>query len=91
MAKKTISTRFAPQNTVKNPQNKFNFSSSPLLTPLARLLLGMMQIARAQAESSCEVLAVPSATEAQAAAVAAAWDRVMDVDGSAAQSVQAAW
>jgi hypothetical protein len=91
MAKKTISTRFAPQNTVKNPQNKFSFSSSPLLTPLARLLLGMVQMARAQAQRSYEVLADPSSTEAQAAAVAAAWDRVMGVDGSAAQSMQAAW
>ena len=91
MAKKTISTRFAPQSTVKNLQNNVSFSSSPLLTPLALMLLGMVEMARAQAVRSYEVLAVPSSTEAHAAAVAAAWDQVMDVDGSDPQSMQAAW
>ena len=91
MAHKSTSTRFAPQSTVKNPQNKLSFSSFPLLTPLALMLLGMVQMARAQAERFKEVLAVPSSTEAQAAAVAAAWDQVTDVDGSDAQSMQAAW
>lgn len=87
MAKKTTSTRSVPQSAVKNPQNNSGSSSSPLLTPLALLLLGMVQMARAQAERADEVLAEPSAADAQAAAAAAAGD--LGVEGSAAPSAQA--
>jgi hypothetical protein len=89
MAKKTTSTRSAPQSTVKNPQTNSGFSSSPLLTPLALLLLGMVQMARAQAERAEEVLAEPSAADAQAAAAAAAAAGELGVDGSAAHSAVA--